>query len=352
MSELRVGFIGAGRISDLHALAYAAGSRASLVAVCDADADLARARARQWGCERWTTDHRDLLDDASIDAVEILLPHHLHAEVAISALEAGKHVSVQKPMARTLAECEAMVAAAARSPGSLRVFENFRHYPPFRLARQLLDEGAIGEPQVQQLTVINGGGSGWEIPRQAWRWRFDPALCGGGPCMFDHGWHMFSLAMYLFGPVAEVHAWILETPYPRVTIDSPAVVSWQHRAPGRLGTWATAGSERLHVTSKYYAGDERVQLIGSEGVLWVNRCSGQLTSEAPLVLYRAGRTTEYHDLESDWAASFREGGRAWHRQLLDGEPPLLPLDEALAVQRFCEGAHESARSGQRVVLEP
>lgn len=348
--QLNVGFIGAGRIADLHALAYGPESRARIHTVCDSDAAIAEARAAEWGAERHATDYRELLDDPAIDAVEILLPHHLHAEVTIAALKAGKHVSVQKPMARSVRECEEMAAAASAGPGTLRVFENFRHYPPYLLARQMLDAGDIGEPQGQHITVIDGTGEGWHVPGRAWRWRFDSELCGGGPCMFDHGWHIFSLAMFMLGPVAEVMAWFGATEYPRITVDRPSQVSWRHSAPNRVGSWQTLGSDKMRVDSKYYTGDERLQLVGERGIIWVNHCSGQMTAEPPLVVYQDGQMTTYSDVEADWAASFREGGHAWHHSLLDGTPCDLKAGDALEVQRFCEAAHRSAASGQLVRL--
>ena len=349
--ELRIGIIGAGRIADLHALAYGEDSRAAIYAVCDANADIAAARAKEWGAERSYTDYRDLLADARVDAVEIILPHHLHEEVAIAAAQAGKPASVQKPMARSVAESQRMVDAAAAAGADLRVFENFRHYPPFVLAKQLIDAGEIGEPAAQHISVIGGAGDGWTVPGRAWRWRLDEELCGGGPCIFDHGYHIFSIATFLLGPVEEVFAWILSSEIAGVAIDRPALVCWKHTAPNRLGSWDTTGSTKLLVPSKYYTNDERVQIIGERGIIWINHCSGLLTSDPPLVLYRDGLTTAYHDVESDWGASFRIGGRDWHDHLLEDRPCEMTPDEGLAVMRFTEAAHIASAEHRPVRLE-
>ena len=90
MSKLRVGFIGCGRISDLHALAYKDNPDAEIYGVCDTQEEVARRRAGEWGAARWCTDYRDVLADEAVDAVEILTPHHLHAEMTLAAVEAGK----------------------------------------------------------------------------------------------------------------------------------------------------------------------------------------------------------------------------------------------------------------------
>ena len=88
----------------------------------------------------------DLLACDEVDLVEVLLPHHLHAPATLAALEAGKAVSVQKPMATSLADARKMVAEADRRGRFFKLFENFVFYPPVQKARQLLDAGAIGEP--------------------------------------------------------------------------------------------------------------------------------------------------------------------------------------------------------------
>src|SRR5690554_7363441 len=97
---VRVGIIGTGRISDLHAIEYLANPHARIVALCDNDIATARGRALAWGVgdARITDDYRSVLADPDVDLVEILLPHHLHLEVALAAIAAGKAVSLQKPM--------------------------------------------------------------------------------------------------------------------------------------------------------------------------------------------------------------------------------------------------------------
>jgi predicted dehydrogenase len=347
-TKLNVGFVGAGRIADLHALAYGSNGRGRIFAVCTPDSELNNSRAREWGAQETFTDYRDLLEDPRIDAVEILTPHHLHEEIAVAALRAGKPVSLQKPMARSVAESMRIVAASLESGVSLRVFENFRHYPPFLFAKHLIDDGVIGEPQSQRISVIHGSGPGWEVPDSAWAWRYRPDLCGGGPDVFDHGYHIFSIARFLLGSVEEVHAWILTSEGLHGVVDRPALISWKHELPNRLGCWDSVGSPELYVPSKYYTCDERVQIVGERGIIWINHCSGLLLSDAPVVLYRDGTTTEYHTVESDWGASFRIGGQEWHDHLLDGTPCETSAEEGLEVMRFVEAAHQSAASGMPI----
>ena len=127
MDRIRVGFIGTGRISDLHAIEYRNNAHTEIVALCDADPLLAESRAQAWGLEGVTiTDNFvDLLTLDKVDLVDILLPHHLHADAALAAIAAGKAVSLQKPMTLNLEQADRLVDAAATAGTPFRVFENF-----------------------------------------------------------------------------------------------------------------------------------------------------------------------------------------------------------------------------------
>ena len=158
METLRVAFLGTGRISDLHALAYLDDKRADIVAVCDRSIDLARARGRRWGVaeNHIFSDYHEMLAAPDIDLVEILLPHHLHHQATLDAIAAGKHVSVQKPMALTVAQADEMVTAASAAGLTLKVYENFIFYPPVQRAKALIDDGEIGDPLTIRIKSNSG----------------------------------------------------------------------------------------------------------------------------------------------------------------------------------------------------
>jgi len=353
VGRLRVAFIGGGRIADLHALGYRDNPKAELYAVCDAREEVARGRAEEWGAPKHCTDYRDLLKDRAIEIVEVITPHHLHAEMTIASLEAGKHVSVQKPMALNLTEADAMIAAAARSGRKMRVLENFRYYPPNVKAKELIEEGAIGEPLSIRLKVIGGSPEyGWPVPMEAWMWRVDDVRCGGGPSIFDHGYHMFSMAMYFLGAVEKVFGWIEKTEVaPGMYWDAPAMLIWKYRDGARFGCWETVGHPRLVVRSDYYANDEWVEITGSEGLVWVNQCSGHMLERPAMVLYRQGKMTEYHDLETDWASSFVRGVHDFIDAIREDRECSLSGEEAREILRFSLAAHLSAREHREVYLD-
>ena len=352
--RVRVGFLGCGRIADLQCLGYRDHPHAEIRAVCDVDPELAARRAAEWGAAAAYTRLEDLLGDPEIDAVEILTPHHLHAAHAIAALEAGKAVSLQKPPTLTLAELDAVCAAARRTGQPFRVFENFMYYPPHRKAKELVEAGAIGEPlSVRIKTAAGRLGDGWAVPARSMAWRTDPRTCGGGPTTFDHGYHCYHMARF-FMPVEveRVHAFVHWFRLGEgAWYDGPALVSWKYAGDvPRYGSWEVIASLGLRVRSRYYVSDDRLEIHGSEGVIWVNRCTGQLLEEPSLVLYRDGETRAFHDLETDWAASFRLGGMDFVDALRSGRAAPQDGESARRTLAFALAVGRSAAEGREVAI--
>ncbi len=284
MKKLNFGIIGCGRITDLHAPGYAGREDARIYAACDVKRENAERRAREWGAEKVYADYRDLLADPAVDAVEVITPHHLHSEICVAACRAGKHVSVQKPMALTVPECDTMIRAAREAGVKLKVFENFVFYPPYVKARELIRDGAIGEPLSIRIRLGGAGRGGWKVPFSAWLWRLNEQTCGGGPNIFDDGYHKFSIAIYFLGDIGGVNAWVDRS---FGIIDAPALISWDYKNSARVGFLDSTMSPNMTVKSKYYAVDERVEITGTEGVIWVTRCTAQLLAAADPVPERA-----------------------------------------------------------------
>jgi predicted dehydrogenase len=390
MEKVRVGFIGVGGIAGLHYLGYRDNPRAELYAICDVDEQQLRRRAGEWGTEKAYTDYRQLLADPHVDAVEVLTPHHLHAPVGIAAMEAGKHVSMQKPMAVTGAECDALIEAARRTGRLFRVFENFMYYPPMRRAKELLDSGAIGEPLSIRIKIVQGSmGPGWQVPFRRWGWRFDPVQSGHGRVIFDYGYHFFNIARWFLGEVEKTYAWITHRPIRRELaergigftrgvdhvvgggaptvdeeslagaqevpeewlIDSPAVAIWKYRNAEKYGSLEVNTSYDLLVRSRYTPEDEWVEITGRRGFIWVNRCTSMLLDRPPVVMYRDGITTEFSDMETDWAASFVAGVHDFVDAILEGRQPPLTGEEGKAVFQFCRAVQLSAKERREVRLE-
>lgn len=356
VDRVRAGFIGAGRISDLHAIEYQANPDAEIVAIADVNRDLAEQRARAWGFPhaRIYTDYRALLDDPNVNAVDILLPHHIHCEAALAAMDAGKHVSLQKVMTPTMAEADRLVERAQTASGVFRVFENFIFYPPVMKAKALVDEGAIGTPVTIRIKSNPGRSrTAWVVPAAADAWRQDAALNGGGPVAFDDGHHKFAIAWLFMGMADEVHAWIGSTPRPEGgLVDAPAMISWKF--PGnRYGNLEIAYSPDLEIVTEHYAQDDRVEITGTSGVIVMARGHGRISDQPPVILHANGKTEgfSFADTEVGWQASFVHATRHWIEALRTGATPKLTGEEGRDILRFTLSAQLSAGLGRAVRVD-
>lgn len=353
MERVRVGFIGGGRIADLNSIGWVTHPAGEIVAVCDTDSATRQARAAQWSAKPYEN-LDDLLADPSVDAVEILTPHHLHAEHAIAALEAGKHVSLQKPPTLTLAEFDRVAEVAARSDRVFRVYENFMWYPPHRLARSIVETGEIGEVCSVRIVTAGGrmeSGQGWVVSDAANAWRLDRKR-SGGMMTFDHGFHCFQMGRFFVDdPVEVVHAFIndIDLGDGRI-IDAPSLITWRYAGRPRFGSWEVVASLDLDVLSDYYVSDDRMEIRGDSGVVWVNRCTGRLLEEAPVVHYRDGVVKAFHRVEAGWDASFRDATYDFIDALLEGRAPELTAREARATLAFAVAAQVSAAEHREVAV--
>ena len=216
MSNIGIGLIGTGFMGKSHALAwhtvkatFGTSLTPRLEMLCEADEDLARQKADEYGFAHAITDWQALVSDPRVDVVSITTPNSLHRDMAIAALEAGKHVWCEKPMALTVEDAEAMTKAAAKSGTKTLLGYNYVRNPALQHARRLIQEGAIGRivdfrGQVDEDYLAN------EDLTWTWRCRIDQ---GGLGVLGDITCHLVSLAHYLVGDITDLSATI-ETAYP------------------------------------------------------------------------------------------------------------------------------------------
>ena len=359
---INVAIIGAGRIADLHAPGYMEHPDARIAAVVDRDQQLLQRRAHEWDAGAGYSEHLDMLEGQRVDAVEILTPHASHAQLIIDSLAAGVHVSVQKPMAISLAECDAIVEAAAESDRIFRVFENFAYYEPLVRAKQMLDDGTIGDPVGLRIKTLMGGAQyGWHVPDSTKAWRFDDDISGGGRIVLDYGWHIFAMSRILLGAPAQVFAQIKHSDIGNgVMIDCPLSMQWTYADNDAFTSWQANSSREMVVPSDYYAEDEWFEITGTRGIIWVNQCTGKmLANQPPLVVYADGSFTEYatDDIDTDWGNSFKRGvaefveAVAGHASSADTRPPILDATTAREVYKHARAAQRAARENRAVTLD-
>jgi predicted dehydrogenase len=216
-ARLRVALLGTGWIMDFHARAVLEHPGAELVAAANWRRPSLDRLAERHGIARTTTDWRALAADPGVDAAVVGTPNALHAPQAIAFLDAGKHVLVEKPMAASLAEADAMVAAARRSGAFLMVAHCWRFHPDVRALRARVEAGELGEIVK---TRSYGGHAGWGPSG----WFTDPILAGGG-ALVDMGVHAIDTARYLLGDPEPVRVCAaVGTRYGAYPVDDDAVL--------------------------------------------------------------------------------------------------------------------------------
>jgi len=344
--RLRIGILGLGRIFDLHCLGYRHNAFTEVIGLCDLRNDLLRQRGLLFPAARLVHTLDELLS-LECDLIEILAPHSLHADMTVAALQAGSHVSVQKPMALALSEADRMIEITRHTNRHLRVFENFLFYPPLVKAKELLDAGVIGRPLHFRMKIVSGDPElAWQVPSETTRWRDELNRRGlGGPIVFDHGHHLMAVALWLFGPVRDVFARVETTRLPSGReVDAPASVLWRHVDPPVHGIWDVTAAPRMRVRTDYYASHEQFEIQGETGIIHVHRASDRLFDEPVLTVYCDGEVRAFHNLDSDWGVSFRLATEHFVRFLLGQEDrAILTPEEGRQVLEFAHLVLRSSR---------
>ena len=270
MREIGVGLIGTGYMGKCHALAWT-GVRAVFGdapvirrgALCEVDAELARARADEFGFETATADWRALVADPAVDVVSIATPNALHAPMAIAALEAGKHVWCEKPMAPGLADAADMAEAARRSGRVAILGYNYIQSPAIRYIAKLLREDAIGAVNHFRLEMDEDFMADAQAP---FSWRSE-ASAGYG-ALDDFAVHPLSLIAtllgrptHVFGEMAKPYA---DRPYGegRRGIETFDIATALLRMPGGAG-----GAVHVDRCAWGRKGRLQLQLFGSRGTI-------------------------------------------------------------------------------------
>jgi predicted dehydrogenase len=227
MNTLNVGLVGTGFMCKAHSLAYAAMPMFFWPAptlpcrkiIAGTSTSSAREAASRFGFERSTADWREVIADPTIDIVDITTPNSTHAEIAIAASRAGKHVICEKPMARTALEAEEMYKAVKLAGVVNMVAFNYRRIPAIVLAKRFIEDGSIGRLLNFRGTYLQD----WSAsPQTPFSWRFSRSASGSG-ALGDIASHVLDIAEFLVGEVSAVQA-MMQTYVP----DRPIVPRSDH----------------------------------------------------------------------------------------------------------------------------
>lgn len=379
---LRTAIVGAGFIGPHHVDAVRRGGYADVVALVDRNPDRGPVRARSLGVPRAVTDLEEVLADPAIDVVHVCTPNHTHVEFAQAALEAGKHVVVEKPAAIDRAGAAALLDAARRTGRHAAVALTYRGYPMVRRARELVREGHLGE-----LRLVHGGYlQDWLSDANDYNWRLESDAGGVSRAFADIGTHWFDTAEFIAGAKAS-----------SVMADLVTLVPARDR-PIRSGVAFSAGTgatERVSINtedaasilvrfddgsrgavivsqvSPGYKNDLRVQLSGSDRSLaWAQESPERLwlgardqsvslarglSAEGPAV----GVPSLPAGHPEGWGEALRDVLRPFYAAIVAGDPPpdgddapYPTLADGARAVALIEAVVESSRTGRWVPVTP
>jgi predicted dehydrogenase len=335
--------IGTGKVGHLHAAALRDLPESEFVAVCGRDPTKTADFAAPYGVRAFT-DVATMIAEAKVEAVCLCTPHPQHVVPGVAAAERGVHALIEKPLAASLADCDALIAAGKKGGATLGMVSQRRYYPPCQRIRAALDRGALGRPMLGFAEVL-----GWrdEVYYKSDPWRGSWAGEGGG-VLVNQAVHQLDLLLWYMGEAQEVFGYWANLNHPYIEVDDTSVAVVKFRSGG-LATILVSNSQNPAIRA-------RVSVHGSNGAT-----AGVQTDGGAMFI--AGRTSEieppYNDLWtipgeenklSDWkaedAAFFRsiEPMAYFHRRQIEdflqsviaGRPPSVPVEEGRrAAELFC-----------------
>ncbi|MBO3802874.1 MAG: Gfo/Idh/MocA family oxidoreductase [Candidatus Brockarchaeota archaeon] len=326
--KLRFAVVGCGSIGRLRMKTVSMDPRLKLVVACDVVEDSAKKAASEFRCEH-ATDYDKVVSREDVDCVVVSTPNKFHAPVSIAALDAGKHVLCEKPLARDPEEAKTMVRASEKSGRILKTGFNHRHFANVLKAREILDAGGIGKTTFLRARTGHGGG---EHLLKSWFWNKEMA---GGGTFLDNGVHVLDLARWFLGEVEEAKGYAATLYWPIEIEDNG------------FGLFKTKEGKVAFVHSSWteWYGYMYVELYGEKGYVYVdNRNCNKVTfggKDGQQAVYDySGTRDESWKLE---LGEFVKAIEEKRRPLGDGYDGLRAVQMAYAV-------YESSRTGKAVPL--
>lgn len=341
MDRVRVGIIGSAFSSNIHAEAFEEVPEAVLVAACSPNKAHVEEFARKWNISAAVTDYRKLVERKDVDAVVVGIPNDLHRPVVEAAAEAGKHVILEKPLAHTLSDGDAIVAACKKHKVKLMYAETICFTPKYVRAKKLVEQGAVGKLyMVKQGEKHSGPHSDWF---------YDINRSGGGALM-DMGCHGIEWARWMYGKprpksvVAHCQR-VLHTQRTKAEDNSVVILEFEGGGIAVIeDSWAKHGGM-----------DDRIELYGTQGVIYCDllRGSSMETYSAQGYDYaveKAGDTKgwTFTVFEEAHLYGFPHEMRHFIRCILNDETPQETGEDGRATLEIIYAAYESAGTGRKI----
>ncbi len=341
MDKVRVGVIGSAFSSNIHAEAFEEVPEAVLVAACSPNKAHVEEFARKWKIPVAVTDYRKLVERKDVDAVVVGIPNDLHRPVVEAAAKAGKHVILEKPLAHTLDDADAMIAACKKHKVKLMYAETICFTPKYVRAKKLVEQGAVGKLyMVKQGEKHSGPHSDWF---------YDVKRSGGGAIM-DMGCHGIEWARWMYGKpkpksiVAHCQR-VLHTGRTQAEDNSVLILEFEGGGIAVIeDSWAKHGGM-----------DDRIELYGTAGVIYCDLLRGSSMETYSSTGYdyaveKAGDTKgwTFTVFEEAHLYGFPHEMRHFIRCILNDETPQEIGEDGRATLEIIYAAYESAGTGKKI----
>ncbi len=330
-SKIRVCVIGVGRAGLIHARNFARGvPNARLVAVADPVEEAARTACRELELETWYSDYHDVMQDEAIDAVVVVAPTVYHKEIVVAAARAGKHILCEKPMAMTVAECDAMLQAVEEHKVKLQIGFMRRFDKSFLYAKERVLAGDIGE-----VVLVKSLTRGPSIPRP---WQYDIAQ-SNGPLAEVNSHDIDTVRWFTESEFKEIYAIAGNYRCPQAREDFPDF----YDNVVMTGTFENGMQACIDgAVSVRYGYDARTEIVGTNGVLFVGR---QREHDAVVCCQDRGIVTPFTETwRTLFIDAYQREVQEFIESILDDKPPRVTgLDGKMAVK--------VVNAGNRSILE-
>jgi predicted dehydrogenase len=350
-SPLRVAVVGVGGIARTHMPGWQASPHAEVVAGADINPRVLQAWGAEHGVARLAERIEDVLHDPDIDIIDVCVPNMHHAPIAIAALEAGKHVICEKPLAPTPGEIRRMIAARDASGKLLMTAQHFRFAGVSQAMKHEINTGALGDIYHARSWMLRRNGL---IPTPGFVHR---SLSGGGPCI-DIGVHVLDLTLWLMGH-----------PKP-VAVSGVARAELAHR-PGAFSAWQSAPIPTTFDVEDFASGFVRFE-NGATLVIEVSWLLHHAIEGEDMQIWLYGREGGAHWPRAEFLSSNNDTRQLYNRTLqlkrdrmephalecvefaravAEGAPSPVPPEQSLQVMAILDGIYRSQQAGREVPIE-
>ena len=358
VEKIKTALIGCGKVGQTHAQALSSLPESEFVAVCDATKERAAGFAERYQVKGYTQID-EMLGSQRIQAVVISTPHPMHAFPAIQVARAGVNVLVEKPLAVTLKECDAMLDAARQSGVRLGVVSQRRLAEPVQRMKAAIDGGKIGRPVLGMTTVLSWRDEAY-YRSDPWRGTWDKE---GGGVLVNQSPHQLDLLQWFMGPVAELFGYWGNLNHPYIEVEDTAVATLRFKNGG-VGSIVVSNSQKPGLYAKVHVHGENGSSVGVQtdgGSMFISGMSAVLEPPVNDIWTVPGEEHQLAEWQEQDRAFFYTIDPASHyhylldqdflRSILENRQPLVPGEEGRKVVEISTAIYRSQRD-QRPVKFP